>query len=308
MKRLILTTSDSGAGCLKVAGIADKVIGIGYRFATGPLLSEAKLAESFASFASFGLTDIGDRFDAIDLWIDPDPNAQLILVWLLQCFRPHGAVVSKLSLVQADISIGELMPERLLARQFTAIRIASPQLELASAVWQGWRQQTPQDWFDLLSNELGALPLFRPAAVALLEELPGRTTGLGATEMRMLELISEGIVNPFDVFPGHEKRNTRRVFGYWETGALLEKMARGPAAAVAGLKEGPFTLEMHDDRGRHERYKQSKLSLTSLGRDILAGRDDFSRHNPVHRWWGGTELTNDRLWRWDAAKQALIAP
>jgi hypothetical protein len=26
MKRLILTTSDSGAGCLKVAGIADKVI------------------------------------------------------------------------------------------------------------------------------------------------------------------------------------------------------------------------------------------------------------------------------------------
>jgi len=85
-------------------------------------------------------------------------------------------------------------------------------------------------------------------------------------------------------------------------------MARGPAAAVAGLKEGPFTLEMHDDRGRHERYKQSKLSLTSLGRDILAGRDDFSRHNPVHRWWGGTELTNDRLWRWDAAKQALIAP
>ncbi len=67
MKRLIPTTSDSGAGCLKVAGIADKVIGIGYRFAAGPLLSEAELAESFASFASFGLTDVGDRFDAIDL-------------------------------------------------------------------------------------------------------------------------------------------------------------------------------------------------------------------------------------------------
>jgi hypothetical protein len=35
MKRLILTTSDSGAGCLKAAEIADKVIGIGYRFSAG---------------------------------------------------------------------------------------------------------------------------------------------------------------------------------------------------------------------------------------------------------------------------------
>jgi hypothetical protein len=172
MKRLILTTSDSGAGCLKAAGIADKVIGIGYRFAAGPLLPESELAESFAEFASFGLADVGDRFDAIDLWIDPDPNAQLILVWLLGCFRPHDAIVSKLNLVQADASIGELMPERLLARQFPVIRIAGPQLELASSAWRAWRQQSPQDWLGLLSEDLSALPRLRPAVVALLDELP----------------------------------------------------------------------------------------------------------------------------------------
>jgi len=54
--------------------------------------------------------------------------------------------------------------------------------------------------------------------------------------------------------------------------------------------------------------RDGKLITHPLGRDILAGRADFSRHNPVDRWWGGTELINDRLWRWDAAKQALIAP
>ena len=74
MKRRILTTSDSGAGCLKAAEIADKVIGLGYRLSAGSLLSEADLAKSFAAFASFSLADLGDRFDAIDLWIDPDPN------------------------------------------------------------------------------------------------------------------------------------------------------------------------------------------------------------------------------------------
>jgi hypothetical protein len=308
MKRLILTTSDSGAGCLKVAGIADKVIGLGYRFAAGPLLPEAELAESFAAFASFGLADIGDQFDAVDLWIDPDPNAQLILIWLLDCFRPHDDIVSKLTLVQADVPIGGLMPERLLARQIPAIKISGQPLELATAAWRAWRQQTPQDWRGLLLNELGALPLLRPAAIALLEELPGSASGLGATEIRMLELIAEGNASPPDVFPGHEKRNTRRVFDYWQIGALLDGLADAPAPAVSGLNEEPFTEEMHRDRERYQRYNQSKLSLTALGRDVLAGREDFSRHNPIHRWWGGTELTNDRLWRWDTDKQALSAP
>jgi hypothetical protein len=28
----------------------------------------------------------------------------------------------------------------------------------------------------------------------------------------------------------------------------------------------------------------------------------------AHRWWGGTELTNEHLWRWDTTNGALIAP
>jgi hypothetical protein len=126
--------------------------------------------------------------------------------------------------------------------------------------------------------------------------------------MRMLELISEGNACPPDVFPGHEKRNKRRVFGYWETGSLLDGLACCPAPVVSGLAEGPFTPEMHDDRDRYAQYKQGRLSLTELGQAILTGREDYSQHNPIHRWWGGTELTNDRLWRWDPAKQVLVAP
>ena len=76
----------------------------------------------------------------------------------------------------------------------------------------------------------------------------------------------------------------------------------------AGLAEGPFTLEMHDDRERRNRYFESQLTLTAHGNAILAGTEDFTQHNPIHRWWGGTELTNDRLWRWDASSQSLIAP
>jgi hypothetical protein len=106
-------------------------------------------------------------------------------------------------------------------------------------------------------------------------------------------------VHPFEVFPHFKQRFQRRVFGYWEAGALLDGLALAPTPAVSGLAEWPFTLEMHDLPERFDRYRQSRLSLTALGKAILAGTEDFSRHNPIDRWWGGTRLTIDRLWRWD---------
>jgi hypothetical protein len=194
------------------------------------------------------------------------------------------------------------------AWRLPTVQIRRDHLVAASAAWQAYRATTPQDWFNLLDSDLNVLPQLGSTVLALLEELPMRNTGLGATEMRMLELISADHIHPYDVFPGHKKPNERRVFGYWEVGALLDGLAHCPAPAVIGLDERHFDLDMHEDRHRRERYKRSRLALTELGKAILAHAGDFSRHNPIHRWWGGTELTNDRLWRWDPASRVLIAP
>jgi hypothetical protein len=333
VKRLILTTSDSGAGCLRHPGVADAVIPFGQRFFLRERLPpEVDITNLLAASSlqhgqtdddwllhiyrkylrdidsSTRLIDLCEAFDVIDLWIDPDPNAQLILIWLLDHFRPHDTIVPKMNLVQADVLIGNLSPEDIAASPIPAVKILNRHLETARSAWKAYREPTPRAWFDLLSTDLSALPRLRSAVMMLLEELPMPGTGLGATEMRMLELISEGNVGPFDVFPGHGKRNERRVFDYWAIGALLDGLACGPAPLVSGLNEGPFTLEMHEDSDRHQRYKRSRLSLTALGEAILAGREDFSRHNPIHRWWARTELTSDRLWRWDPANRALIEP
>jgi hypothetical protein len=326
MTLLILTTSDSGAGSLKQTGITDIVIPFGFRFVWGPLPSDTEFAAALAPSAKqhhwlrdvyrkhlgesgeseHRLIDLCERCDTIELWIDPEPNAQLTLIWLLDYLRPHGSIASKLSLVQADVVIGDLPPEELLKRRLPVVKALNNHLETASAAWQAWRASTPQEWFNLLSKDLTVLPRLRLAVVELLEELPRRTTGLGATEMRMLELISEGNVHPFDLFP-HDPRQ-RRVFDYWEAGSLLDGLAHCPTPTVSGLDEGPFAVEMHDDDSRRQRYKKSQLSLTALGKAILANTEDFSRHNPISRWWGGTELTNENLWRWDPAIGSLIAP
>lgn len=330
MTRLILTTDESGAGALMQAGMADLVIPFGFRFTWGQLLSDAELAallgpRSLPKAAHWldnfdrgrreeirreglGLIELCERCAAVELWIDPEPNAQLMLVQLLDYFRPHTNAASTLALFQSDVPIGGQPRGWLSQWKSPAVKIQNEHLEAASTAWQAYRQPTPQHWVDLLDKDISVLPQLRQTVLELLEELPMPATGLGATEMRMLELVGAGNATPSDVFPGHNKRNTRRVFAYWEAGELLDGLARGPAPAVAGPEEGPFTDEMHDDSGRLARYKQSKLSLTSLGEAVLAQTEDFSRHNPIHRWLGGTELTNDNLWRWDAASRALIAP
>jgi hypothetical protein len=330
MTRLILTTDDSGAGALMQGGMADLVIPFGFRFAWGPLLPDAELAALLGPRSlptashwldnfnwgrreeirreGLGLIELCERCAAVELWIDPVPDAQLMLVQLLDYFRSHTTAVPGLTLFQSDVRIAGHPRGSLSKWKLPGVKIQNDHLDAASMAWQAYRQPTPRRWADLLDKNTSVLPQLRQTVLELLEELPMPATGLGATEMRMLELVGGGHASPFDVFPGHEKPNTRRVFDYWEVGLLLDGLARSPAPAVSGLDEGPFTEEMHKDRGRRTRYKESKLSLTTLGEAVLTRTEDFSRHNPIHRWWGGTELTNDNLWCWDAASRTLIAP
>ncbi|MDO9297449.1 MAG: DUF1835 domain-containing protein, partial [Bradyrhizobium sp.] len=130
MTRLILSSSDSGAGGLLEARLANCVIPLRPRFVWGPLPSQIELEAWLSSrparhevsgshwldltgkrFAEArtegpGLIEFCARFEAVELWIDPDPNAQLTLIWLLDYLRHHAATVSKLTLVQADVQIG----------------------------------------------------------------------------------------------------------------------------------------------------------------------------------------------------------
>jgi DNA-binding HxlR family transcriptional regulator len=152
--------------------------------------------------------------------------------------------------------------------------------------------------------DLSALPLLRPVLIDLFEELPSSSTGLGATDMRMLELIARGYSLTNALFHLRQLRQTR-IFSEWEYGYLLDGLAHGPRPAVKGLDEELRTLSRENLRDRHAAYLRSELSLTEFGKAVLAHKEDFSRHNPIDRWWGGTHLTNDRLWRWNPA---LVKP
>ena len=99
MKRLILTSGGSGAGGLMEARLANCVIPFGPRFVWGQLPSQIELEALLSSRSAMheswgshwldltgkrheearteglGLIEFCKRFEAVELWIDPDPNA-----------------------------------------------------------------------------------------------------------------------------------------------------------------------------------------------------------------------------------------
>jgi hypothetical protein len=149
----------------------------------------------------------------------------------------------------------------------------------------------------MIHSDLSAFPLLRPTLLNLLQELPSNVTGLGAMEMRLLEMIARRYTHVNELVYlsdfGHG-----RIFNDFEIGCLLEGLALNSRPAVAGVDDELGLLEKNT-RFRIEAFRRSRVSLTEFGRAVLAYKEDFSRHNSIDRWWGGTRLTNRRLWRWN---------
>ena len=250
------------------------------------------------------LFEVCELFETVELWFDPAPNDQLQLVWLLELLGSHPDIEPKLKLRLVDFDLVMAKPEHLAKSKVPVVDVKDKELKTGSMAWQAYRSTTPQACFDLLASDLSALPLLKPVLRDLLEELPSGTTGLGATEMRLLELIAAGYWRTFKLFYSDNLRQ-RRVFKPMEIEYLLEGLAHCPAPAVTGLDEELRTLGREEYAAREAAHKRSRLTLTEFGKAVLAHKVDFSQHNPIDRWWGGTHLTNDNLWRWNPA---LIAP
>jgi hypothetical protein len=182
--------------------------------------------------------------------------------------------------------------------QVLAINVTEAELETAHLAWQAYRATTPEACFGLLGKNLSALPLLRPALLDLLEQLPSSATGLGATAHCEGIHPDERAVSPAAATPHACIQGVG-------IGMVAPRTRARSDAGVAGLDDELRTIRQGNLRARHAAYLRSRLSLTEFGKAVLAHQEDLSRHNPINRWWGGTELTNDRLWRWDPV---LTAP
>lgn len=244
------------------------------------------------------LAEFCQHYETVEFWFDMRPEAQLKLVWLLDYFSAYPEIVDRLKLRVVDREMIDLDPGDLDDWRPHLVDIHEADLATACAAFRAYRSPTPEACLGLLSQNLSGLLLLRPLLQDLLQELPWVSTGLGASEMRMLEMLAIGYTNVNPLFHFRSMRRTR-IFNEFELGYLLDGLAFGPMPAIAGLDEELRTIRKENLGARHKAMLRSRLSLTDFGEAVLAHEEDFLRHNPIDRWWGGTHLTNERLWRWD---------
>ena len=138
MARLILTSEHSGASHLKSSHVADEVCILSQRLVLGPVptissdiivsetiwtahkrlgkdlhLPEARADGDAATYAlsdktgAITLSGVTGNFDEIELWFDPLPNDQLVLLQTLAWFASQPEDMKKLSLVHYSDRLGE---------------------------------------------------------------------------------------------------------------------------------------------------------------------------------------------------------
>jgi hypothetical protein len=245
------------------------------------------------------------NFDRVVLWFEHDLYDQLQMLQVLDWFAEHPRDPGTLLLVQAEDYIGRQEPEAIEALAATAAPVTESQLDLAKRAWTALRQPTPEAWARFLDEDLSALPFLKPAVMRMLEELPGRD-GLSRTERQMLATAEAGgSITALALFVAVQKQEDAEFMGDWSFWRLVDQLALAEEPLIAGLEAAPFE---DTDPELAKAYLTSQLSLTSLGKAVLAGRADWTEHHVVDRWWGGTHLTEDALWRWDAEAEELIPP
>jgi hypothetical protein len=321
MSGLIITNGDSAADTLREAGRSDTILPWRDVLHEGPItvtdldalrevrvgfladrfgLAEVEVAAEFA--ARDAVVRRHRAFDTVELWFEHDLYDQLQLVQVLAFFAAERRT-DGLLLVQADDFLGAQVARTILRFAERARPVARVDLDLAAAVWADLASPTPQRIATrLFRGGASPLPYLRPALGRFLEELPAPDNGLGRTEQTILELVGDDGGDAKTLFTRALAMEEAAFMGDWSFFHLVEDLAFAKVPLITGLKA---RRESEADPGR---FAARRLKLTPAGEAVRKGEQDHAALSGLDRWWGGTRLLGDKVWRYDRERRRLVGP
>ena len=323
-QRLNITNGDSAAGTLSEAGVEGKIISWRDVLHEGPVDSSLSLEELSKDRARFiaeqGWDDFAhvsgdfaerdrvirhlDYFDEVVLWFEDDLYDQLQLIQLLDFFGRGAARGKTLSVIVVDGYIPPLSVAQLTQLDQTRPRVTPEQLELATRAWQAFGSADPTSIAKLLDETTSALRYLAPALRRHLEEFPSSINGLSRSEREALTAIEAGHSTPVAAFLEVARKQESIFLGDIIFYSYLERLS-GKKDALVTWKDGTPVIAPTSESSRE--FVEGELTLTPLGREVLAGTKDWQRINKKTRWLGGVEISpGERGWRWDPAERELV--
>lgn len=324
MSDLIITNGDSAADLLAAAGLSGRMLPWRDVLHEGPLVrtdGHEALSDIRASYLSerFGLpyadvrADLVARdavlrahtlFDRVMIWVEHDLYDQLQLLQVLAFFAEDGRTEG-IVLVQANDFLGSQRPETILRFADQSVPVTPALLKLGAEAWSALLEPTPAPVTAMIATLGRGLPYLAQALTRFLAELPAPASGLSRTERTILSSVAARRITPRALFGTVVESEEAAFMGDWSLYRTLDDMAFAAQPLIAGIP-GPFPCR--GDPAAADAYLASVLSLTPLGRDVLAGSADAVGANGIERWWAGTHLSGRDVWRWDAQAGRLVAP
>ncbi len=247
-------------------------------------------------------------YEKVILWFEHDLYDQLqiiqILDWFAHSFTQRQQGTTKLSMICTENYLGMQSPDEMKALMRYESLVTKEQLTLASRAWSAFRStlsvDKPKQWQNLLNQDTSALPFLpflKGAIVRQLEEFPDHKTGLSRTAYQALKIFAQGETRCGKVFGEYSKTEERRFLGDVSFWGILDEM----------VNANPPLLVPKDSSQLQDSVKQTDdLVITIIGKKVLKGKANMLDYYEADRWIGGTHLSKDNIWCWDATGNCLV--
>jgi Domain of unknown function (DUF1835) len=239
------------------------------------------------------------------LWFEADLYDQLQLIQIVARLHALAVPADRTTLICIGEypgiahfgGLGELDADqlgRLPAMAATPLTTAA--LEHATWAWRLFRAPDPGGLAEIAATPVRDLRFVAEAFDRLSREYPSTRDGLSLTERRILAAVAEGAPTAGAAFLRVGAREARPFLGDTWAYEAMTRLARAPSPL---LRAEPTARPVD---------RQTRLTLTDVGRRVLDGRADHVALNGIDRWIGGVHLQGqDVPWRWNEGTETITA-
>jgi hypothetical protein len=237
------------------------------------------------------LIDHARREEEVVLWFEHDLFCLVNFLYLLVRFNK----AKHLSIIWSPQTLGT-MDEAEMAKVFESRAAVQPSmLRIGASAWEAYTSEDPIAMNRWVADTTD-FAFLRDGCRLHASRFPSVKNGLGEVEKLAMEGIAAGATDFLALFGRFNELVPR-----WGLGdsVFLHQLRRLASCAVPMITITQVESENPPPK--------ALFALTPAGEKVLAGEADFIDLNNAGFWLGGAHLTRERMWRWDDARQEVVA-
>jgi hypothetical protein len=235
--------------------------------------------------------------ERVTLWVGVGLTEQLLLAWTVELYSLLQLPLDRLRVIQFerdptdryDIEKLGILPPDALRQHPAAVALDAARTADLRAGWRAATASDPQALIDYLEQPPNQPNRLHACLPALLQRYPDIRSGLSRWDAALLSHVAKHGPKAVRII-GHTLGKGMDLGDWVGDDYLLARLRRLGAASLAHPAvaiSGPST-----------RMRDTRVALTDVGREILAGSANFVALNGIDDWVGGVHLdsTQGRVW------------